>query len=317
MVYIIILNWNGWQDTIECLRSVFLNNYPNYHVILCDNYSEDNSLKHTKNWADIHGHSYVEYNEKYAETGGSINDSEVDLILFQNGHNLGFAGGNNVGIKYALSKNDFDFIWLLNNDTVIDKDSLSNMVIRAMKETNVGICGSTLIYYHTPDKVQAYGGAKYNKWLGIPKHIGVMESFDKKVNVLKIEKKIKYIVGASMLVGKEFLKEVGLMNEEYFLYYEELDWAVRSKNKYRLLYVYNSIVYHKEGKSIGTNSINKHEKSLKSDYFFYKNKIVFTKKYYPYCLPTIYFSLLIAIINRIRRGQWERVKLLWKIIWKT
>jgi GT2 family glycosyltransferase len=135
LTYILILNWNGWRDTIECLESVLRINYPNYRVIVCDNKSTDNSYDNIKGWA--HGYlsvhttesnplrglsfppipkpvPYEEYDHLLAEKGGKPQESEK-LILIQNGDNLGFAGGNNVGLRYAMARADFEYIWLLNN----------------------------------------------------------------------------------------------------------------------------------------------------------------------------------------------------------
>lgn len=331
-VYIVILNWNGWRDTIECLESVFHNSFHNYRVIVCDNASADNSLDKIKLWAKGQlnaGESnnkkisintsppvfkpieFIEYNRKQAEQGGNIKD-DVPLILIQTGANLGFAGGNNVGIRYALKRADFDYLWLLNNDTVIDRDALFYLMQKMQNDNAIGICGSTLLYYHSPDKIQALGGAKYNKVLGTSRHIGELLNY----NLYKLEMltkvKIDYIVGASMLISEKALLETGLLCEEYFLYYEEIDWATRMKN-YKLAHAHQSIVYHKEGASIGSHA-DPMMKSRLSDYYSLKNRIIFTRKFYRWALPFVYAGLLIAMVNRIRRKQWDRIPMIVKII---
>lgn len=332
-VYIIILNWNGWKDTIECLESVFRNSYVNFKVIVCDNASVDDSLDNIRKWADgkleaniseddrisIHTTppvskpiSYVQYTREQAEQGG-VNIEDPPLVLIQTGENLGFAGGNNIGIRYALTRNDFEYIWLLNNDTVIDGSALTNLVNRMHERSGTGICGSTLLYYNEPMKVQALGGAHYNKWLGIPKHTGIHMSYSKLVNQTIIEKKMDYVIGASMLISKSFINDIGLMCEDYFLYYEEIDWATRAKGKYVLSYASNSIVYHKEGASMGSSSDPKN-RSILADYYSVKNRILFSRKYYKYTLFTVYVGLIIVIINRIRRKQWDRVIMIFKIL---
>lgn len=327
-VYIIILNWNGWQDTIECLESVFRINHNNYKVIVCDNASSNGSLNKIKEWANGDSQaniaedvrisictypsvckpiSYVEYTREQAEQGGTIRE-EPPLILIQTGANLGFAGGNNVGIKYALAKNDFEYIWLLNNDTVIDCDALAFMIKKIEQDSKFGICGSTLLFYNSPDIVQALGGATYNKWFGISHHVGGGSHFNKNDNLVT---DFDYIVGASMLVSKSFLLDIGFLSEDYFLYYEELDWAIRAKNKYQLTYATESIVYHKEGATIESNS---EYKSIIADYYSIRNRLRFAQKYYQYTLPSVYISLILAIVNRIRRKQWKRVLMIIGVI---
>jgi GT2 family glycosyltransferase len=266
-VYIIILNYNGWADTIECLESVLRSDYSNYQVVVVDNNSPNNSMEYIKAWAEgkldvwvKSGHPlrylsfppvkkpipYVYYSRGEAEKGG---DPELEkrmeqnlsrgmttrypIIFIQTGENLGFAGGNNVGIRYALYKGDFEFLWILNNDTVVKRDSLTMLVEKAKcyREKNIGkigIIGSKLLYYDMPNVIQGVGG-KYNKFLAVTKHIGAFEKDKSQYDNEKVLKKIDYIIGASMFVSKDFLYDVGLMCEDYFLYYEELDWAIRGR----------------------------------------------------------------------------------------
>ncbi|MDD4721926.1 MAG: glycosyltransferase family 2 protein, partial [Acidaminococcaceae bacterium] len=225
------------------------------------------------------------------------------LILIETGNNFGFAGGNNVGLRFALAQNNFDYVWILNNDTVVCKDSLTELVNTMEADTSIGICGSKLMYYDTPIKVQSLGG-KYNKVLGISNHI-----VDKNDSL-----NIDYVVGASMLVSKVFIETIGFMQEDYFLYYEDLDWSVRGKKFFKLAYNLNSVVYHKEGASTGGNTKDKDNKSKISDYYSIRNRVFFTKKYFKWYLPTVYLGLVLTIVNRVRRKQYSRVWMILKII---
>jgi GT2 family glycosyltransferase len=198
-VYIITLNYKNWYDTIGCLESVLRNDYPNYQVVVIDNNSPNNSMEHLKAWAEgkidiwIDPRNplrklsfppvpkpipYVFYTREEAEKGGNPDlekrlENEVPeeittkypLIFIQSGNNLGFSGGNNLGIKYALAKNDFKYIWILNNDTVVEKEALSEMV-KTFKERDdkIGIVGSKLVRYYNPEKLQALCGTKRISW---------------------------------------------------------------------------------------------------------------------------------------------------------
>jgi len=328
-VYILLLNWNGWKDTIECLESVFRIDYPDYQVILCDNDSRDGSMDHIKAWAEgklastVPDHNplrrfsfppiakpiyYVEYNRKQAEAGGHEDDAKARLILIQTGANLGFAGGNNVGLRYALARDDFDYVWLLNNDTVIKPDALTKMIERMMVKPDAGICGSKIPYYHQPDKIWALGGATYNKWGAIPRCIGLSQNADKHYDRWEVESKMDYIAGASMLVSKPFLHHVGLLCEDYFLYFEELDWAVRAKGQYTLAYAPESIVYHKVGAS--TDTIDKPtEKRPRSIDYMYRNRLLFTRKFYPLALPSVFLRLW---FEKLKSACTVNIKKLWK-----
>jgi GT2 family glycosyltransferase len=304
-VYVLILNWNGWKDTIECLESVFRNDHQDYQVIVCDNASQDGSLEHIKEWATgrretsysgpdlLQGLSsppvakplaLAEYSREQAEAGGDEEGKNARLVLIQTGANLGFAGGNNVGMRYALARNDFDYIWLLNNDTVILPDALVHLVRRMQERPDAGMCGSTLPYYHHPDRVWALGGATYNRWLAKPRCIGLDLSIPQTIDPLKVEERMAYIAGASLLVSRSFLNSIGLMSEEYFLYFEELDWAVRARGQYSLAYAEKSIVYHKVGASTDSGSSSGNTASL---YFMFRNSLLFTLKYFPLALPLV------------------------------
>ena len=337
-VYILVLNWNGWRDTIECLESVFRLNYDNYQVIVCDNQSQDNSFQQIMNWANGLNEvniqksdpmyafsyppvskpiSYVTYDRSSAESGGNLNHSDSTdkppLILIQTGDNLGFAGGNNVGLRYIMTQADSQYVWLLNNDTVVEKNSLLNMVSYSSRKPFKNICGSKLIFYEDPQYVQAYAGAKYNKWTGNAKSLGMLNNTSQPVDVSKIENELSYIMGASWLLPVSFLHEIGLMEDAYFLYYEEIDWCIRGQESYQLCYADNAIVYHKEGKSIGSSS-DKTKTSLFSDFYLFKNKLVFTKKFYPKALIPVYFTTFLQALNRVRRNQLDKAKLIIQIL---
>ena len=310
-VYILLLNWNGWKDTIECLETVFRNDYPNYQVVVCDNDSQDRSIERIKDWSEGRLNAevpkknklrnlsfptvnkpvpYVEYSRGDVEAGKITTCIDAPLILIQTGENLGFAGGNNVGLRYALARDDFDYVWLLNNDTVIKPNALTEMVKRMQEKPDAGICGSTLPYYYEPEKIWALGGATYNKWLARQKHIGQDQPTNQAIDSKLIEHDIDYIVGASMLVSRSFLKDIGLMNEEYFLYFEEPDWAARAWKKYSMVYAPNSFVYHKAG--VSTKTLEKLGKKSISEKLARRNRVLFTRKYFIWVLPTVLLELL-------------------------
>jgi len=318
-IYIILLNYNGWKDTIECLESVLKNDYKNYQIIVVDNDSPNNSMEYIINWAEgkqelVYDENsqlkhlsqpfepkpldYVFYTKEEALNGGDQEkESKLNnpIIFIQAGENGGFAAGNNIGIKYAFAKNDFEYVWLLNNDTVIEKNSLSTLLNYASKK-DIGICGSALMYYHNPKEVQAYGGT-VNKFFGTSKHI-----FD----INDIDKKLDYIVGASFLIDKKVINKIGLLPEEYFLYYEETDYCFNARNNgFKLGVDVESIVYHKEGGSTGADK-NPNKKSEFMDILSLKNRIKFHRKYLSGGIG-LWSGMMIVFWNRIRRGQIDRI----------
>ncbi|MDE2400459.1 MAG: glycosyltransferase family 2 protein [Burkholderiales bacterium] len=323
-IAILLLNWNGWKDTIECLESVFRLNHTNFCVIVCDNASVDGSLEKIKLWADGHLAApdfgvalpptskapskpipWVEYTRAQAEAGG-LTDDTSPLVLIQTGANLGFAGGNNVGLRYASSRKNFDYVWILNNDTIVEPDSLTHLVTRMREKPKAGICGSTLIFYHQPHVVQALGGAEYNEQWGYVTPIGMFQPAEQACSADEIEHRMAYVVGASMLVSMNFIQDIGLMSEDYFLYFEEIDWAFRAKGKYTLAFSSESKVYHKEGSSIGSSSTA--NQSMLATKYLYRNRIIFIKKFFKRtrllsCLLRISWEMLVML----KRQQFNAV----------
>jgi len=312
-VYIIILNYNGWYDTIECLESLLRNDYTNYQVIVLDNNSPNNSMEYIKAWADgkidvwikpdnpLRHLSfsplpkpipYVCYTREEAEKGGVSEIEEnvrekgfngittnYPLIFIQTGENLGFAGGNNVGIRYALAKDDFDSVILLNNDTVIKKDTISNLVNVRMKLNEKAIYGGRIYYYSESNKIW-YDGGKFNEWTGSSNHIN-MGKLKSEIKENFLIKEVNFITFCYVLIPKFILKNIGLLDESYFMYVEDLDYSYRVwKAKYKLYNVSNSEVWHKVGASSGENEVSAFSAywMMRSRVKFIKSKLLFLKK---------------------------------------
>jgi len=312
-VAIVLVNWNGWRDTLECLESLLSLRYPDFRIVVCDNGSQDDSLCRIRMWTQAQGIRVSEYGRSEAEDGG-LPDGAVNLItLIRNGSNLGFAGGNNVGLRYGLAAGCFDCFWLLNNDTVVEPDALARLMDRMGEDRSIGICGSTVLHYHERDRIQALGGGHYCRWIGLPWHHGRFTRWTGTVDRRRAESWLNYIEGASMLVSRRFLEQVGLMNEEYFLYFEELDWAVRAKGRFRLGYAPYSIVYHKVGASIGTSS-NPVRKSFVCDYYNIRNRIRFTRQYHCQALPSLFMVLLLEALIRLLCGKVDRAVMILKLM---
>lgn len=313
-VYIIVLNYNGWNDTIECLESLLQLTYENKQILVVDNNSPDGSLEQLRDWLQSrYGNTTGGFAEITEETilseKTSLFDPASDIVLIKAQENRGFASGNNIAMKLAVKLNDFEYLWLLNNDTVVDQNSLSALVRQAkhLKKAGkrVGICGSKLLDYYKPDTIQALGG-KFNAITFTTSHVSENIKDTPALDVNEIEQ--DYVVGASMFVSREFIASVGLLSEDYFLYFEELDWAKRGlKNGFSLGYAYASKVYHKEGKSIGS-SLKGQIKSALADYHGIRSKIIFVKKFYPEKKARLYASLAGSIVLRIGRFHFKRAK---------
>ncbi len=333
-VYIILLNWNSWGDTLECLESVLRSSYGTYQVIVCDNDSRDGSMERFRAWSageqaapapagePLRSLSFppvskpvasVEYERAAAEAGGDDRAADARVVFIRTGANLGFAGGCNVGLRFALARDDFGYAWLLNNDTVVESGALAAMVAKMVQSPDAGMCGSKLLYYDRPDTVQTLGGYRFNRWLAMPRPLGQQRHGAEFVDEAAAEREMGYVAGASMLVSREFIRQIGLMDDRYFLFFEEMDWAVRSRGRFRLVFAPRSIVYHKEGASTGTNSGGGGNSPL-SEYYFNRNRIRFSIRHYPLMLPTVILGILVSLLNRVRRGQPENARMIAKAL---
>ena len=315
MIYIVLLNWNNAVDTIACLRSLESLEGPSFKVIVADNASHDGS------YAAIREHLVASplvarcgaFLEPSNESTDFRDDSGAGVVLIQTGANLGFAGGNNVAIRFAMAQADLAYVWLLNNDTEVEPDTLIELVKGFTSDSRIGICGSRLIYAHDRTKLQALGG-QYNPWFATSKHLRAFEDADADYSDAETSQLIDYVVGASMLVSRRFLTSVGLMSEEYFLYYEELDWAVRARRAGFTLHVATrSRVYHKEG---GTINAGAKRRSELSERCYLNNRLLVTRKFFSRYLPSVWcFGLAIALrrlLQRDSRGFGIAVRALFK-----
>ena len=327
MIYVVVLNWNGWRDTIGCLQSVFQSKGVNFKVVVCDNGSTDDSVVKITDWAKgkitpdqppsarlqrlIEGVAKVDLTvlskgmiERKASVGQPI-QTETQLTLIENQANLGFAGGLNSGIAFSASQHDFSALWLLNNDTLVEPDALLRMKRRQEKFTAPAICGSRVMFYDNPEIVQTLGGNSFNKFTGnAGASIGRFTLESDQRDPDWIEREMDYVSGCSMLVPKEFIEEVGLMEDSYFLYYEEIDWFVRGRGKFATLYADDAVIYHKEGGSIGSASLDR-PASIFSEFYQYTSKLKFMRKHFRYYLPICYLVTFLQVLNRWRRGRWK------------
>ena len=259
---VVILNWNGRDDTIECIKSVNNISYPNYEIILVDNGSKDNSID-------------------------SIKNIYKDIFIINNEKNLGFAEGNNVGIRFALNK-DAKYIWLLNNDTIVHPDALAAMVDVGERIPECGILGSKIYYYDKPDLIW-FAGATINWKRAVSYHTGIYQKDHPQYGVLK---EVDRITGCSMVVKSELCEKIGLMDEKLFLYVEEVDWCVRAKNAgYKIFYVPDSKVYHKISSSTGEDF------GIIYNYFHTRNFLYVIRKNMSF--PLREFYLLNAIFHKL------------------
>jgi hypothetical protein len=242
-------------------------------------------------------------------------DTDIQLFLVQANENGGYSAGNNIALKFALN-NDFDYVWILNNDTVVERQSLSELINKAAHyEQNgkkVGMIGSKVMFYYLPQKMQTAGGDRYYPILS--HQLGGIGNLQEDIGIFDREIDLSYVSGCSIFLRMDFLKDVGFLEERFFLYLEEADWAIRARKKgWQLGYAWKAKIYHKEGGSTGSSFL-KEKRSAFSEFYFHRAKLLLTIKHYPYYLPIVYIIFFLKFWIRIFKGDWEVSKSIIKMM---
>lgn len=246
-ISIIIVNWNGKNDTLECLESLSKIDYPNFDVIVVDNGSSDGSV-------------------------GAIRSRFPEVIVLEAGKNLGFAGGNNVGIRHAMAAGA-GYVFLLNNDTVVDPQVLRKLISAAERTAGGGIFGAKIYSYHEPDRIW-YAGAKWTEKDSVFSHIGQGETDEGMA--YSVFQETGYACGCALFASAGLIRDVGVMDEKYFLTFEEVDWCYRAKERgFPSYFVPDAIVWHKISTAFGG------ENSPLFQYFLTRNRLLWAEKHLP------------------------------------
>ncbi len=289
---IVILNYKNWQDTIECLESVFRSNCSDFRVFVIDNDSQNDSLKNIMNWAaHVRGFSLLPNNFFHGRDLDNIQDIDAlpPLVFVQNEKNSGFAAGNNIILR-ILTREDA-FIWLLNPDVVIADSALSELVKFAQSQPAGSIIGSVIKFQKRPEKIHMYGGGRIRfnsattSLVTKPEDIG----------------KLDYISGGSLFTHASQFRDIGMLPENYFLYWEETDWCYKARSQGKPIAVcLQSVCYDKVGTSIGRGFL--------AEYYYTRNGLLFLFKYKKRNIRLALVFCLVRIMKNMLTGQWRRAR---------
>jgi len=209
----VVINWNGWRDTIACVESLAAQNYSDLNILVVDNASTDDSVER-------------------------IRAAFPKIGMLRAEKNRGFAAGSNLGSRCALARGA-EFVWLLNNDILAPPDTVSKLMAE-MADPGVGIVGSVLKYLDDPGRIQAWGGGSIVPWMGYARHFEAPAELDGR----------SFLTFASVLFRREMLEQVGLLDEGYFMYFEDSDLCFRAREAgWKLAVAAETAVLHKEGGS--------------------------------------------------------------------
>lgn len=305
---VVVVNWNGWRDTIVCLDSLLALGASPMRVVVCDNASTDDSVAELQRWLEARLPSWHQADGGCGFMGPAANEGVLSVHLLRLTRNVGYAGGINASIQWAQQRWSPRGFWLLNNDVQAQPGALAALVEAHARTPGAGICGSVLMEWDDPQRVQAVAGM-YWRWLGVGWHDTRIPLGDIDVSLA-----LDYPVGASMYVATEYLDKVGPMDPDYFLYYEEMDWAERGRRRgYRPLVALRSRLRHKEGASTGSHG-GARNKSLMSERYGVINRLRITHKFWPPLLPLVWLSLLVVAVDRLWHGERARAALVLRLM---
>lgn len=292
LVAVVILNWNGWRDTVECLRSLDQLEYWNCRIILLDNGSSDESVRMIEQYIETKklrvirssfssSHSQIgplkiSESEGELETATRVSAPEFEergnraIWLIRCDKNHGFAEGNNIAIRLAYRSFSPDYFLLLNNDTVVDSDLLNKLVGAAESDSTIGFTGPKVLCYshNRSEDIISSAGGRVEIAKGRATKIGFGEVDNGQYDY---SKDVDYIEGSCILVRASMLPQIGLMDSAYFAYWEETDWCWRAREAgYRCVYAPEAKIWHK-----GSSSSNK------SSYIYFcaRNMLWFVRRH--------------------------------------
>jgi GT2 family glycosyltransferase len=267
-INVLVLNWNNWKDTNECLASLQALDYGDWSVIVLDNGSTDGSVPR-------------------------IRERFPDVEIMELGENLGYAKGNNAGIRAALERGA-EYVWLLNNDATVDPRALRALVEKAEGDQKIGAVGSAIYSMTHPEQLQSWGGGHVSR-------IGRSHHFTGPVS----DERVQFLTGASLFLRCSAVKSVGLLDEGFFMYWEDADYCFRMRRAgWKLAVSGDSKVWHKEQGTIG-------KRSERLDFQFSKSAVRFYNRNSNMPFLPIAITILLRIAKRAMVRDWKSVRAVW------
>ncbi|MEM2990371.1 MAG: glycosyltransferase family 2 protein [Halobacteria archaeon] len=273
LVYVVVLNWNRKDDTIECVGSLLEMDYPNFRIVVVDNGSDDGSVE-------------------------ALKARFPALEVLVNSENLGYAAGNNVGIRFALQQGA-EYVLILNNDTVVDQYLLTRLIEVGETNPQAGMLAPKIYLYGDKHRIASAGSKK--RWFP-PGRISIIGLGREDSMVYDREQEVEYASGCAMLVNRKVFEEVGMFDPTYFVYWEDYDFCKRvRKHGYKIIYVPTARMWHKVSTSTQGDSWVKWYHIAKSTVHFYRKNV----KAWHLALPI--YSVWV-IMRELVLGNWGAIR---------
>jgi GT2 family glycosyltransferase len=292
-VYIVIVNFNKWEDLVACLRSIFRSDYDNFKVVVIDNNSQNDSVEQLTRWAAS------EPSVPRASSFRLIQSRDLNertdpasfprLTFIQHNKNIGFAGGINVALRHLTGQDAY--IWLLNPDLEIEENALSELVKFAEAHSSRSVTGTVIKFHGQKEKIHMYGGGRVNF------NTATASLIEETADIPRLD----YISGGSLFTRAENFRELGLLPAGYFIYWEETDWCFQARAKgYELNICMTAICYDKVSTTMGRGFL--------AEFYYTRNGLYFVDKYKKQANRRALAAAWLRLMKRAFSGQWSRVR---------
>jgi GT2 family glycosyltransferase len=293
---VVIVTYNSADVIEDCLDSLLASEGADLRVIVVDNKSPDNSIETVVTWASRNG---LDINDVEVGSAQAPRSELPWLTLLRSPLNKGFAGGVNEGLRWALPHKEIDLFWILNPDCMVEPTTARAFIDCAAGNGEFSLMGGRVVFPAPNGSIQSDGGriklwgACYSLNQGLPVEGAITPNLSR----------LDFISGANMVASRQYIEAVGLMHEDYFLYYEEVDWAAR-RGSFHLAWCSGAVVAHHVGTSIGSGSQDRKASPL-SEYFNNRNRIRFVWRFRRWLTPLSYAGSVTRSVKLLLEGEAE------------
>lgn len=291
---VVIVTYNSEDVILDCLESLLAARSVRLHIVLVDNASTDRTVETLRDWASGAAAHAPPAVAPFAvpvsakplvlhEAAPGDAPEDAGLTLLHAGVNGGFAAGVNLGLAHLAQRPEIERFWILNPDSLVPPDTPAAFAAWPEPEGGFSLMGGRLLYHDAPERIQGDGG-RYNRLTGVTSNINFSRRHAE--TAAPSAKRFDFICGGSMVASRAFCERAGSLPEDYFLYYEEVDWAQR-RGDLPLVHCPSGIVYHRAGTAIGSPTMSRGP-SVLSAYFLHRARMRFMRRHHPASLPIAY-----------------------------
>lgn len=302
---VVIVAFNSADVIAGCLNSLLALDGGVPAIVVVDNASTDDTVAVLKDWARTRPVPVY-----LTEVDGGAGAAKADVVLIRSMVNRGFAGGVNMGLAVLAAVPGIAHFWVLNPDAYVDPGAGRAILAMAAREPGYGLMGGRVRYAEPPQRVQIDGG-KINRWTGVTGNVNLGREAD--AAPLPKGADLDFIMGANMVASRRFYETVGPLREDYFLYYEEADWALR-RGDLPLVVAPGFVVFHHAGTAIGSPTLERIASPF-SFWFKYRSRMLFMRRFNPAGLPVAMLYATLKALQLIAKGAWPQAAAILRAVW--